>query len=231
MAQPLQDKIILVTGANGGLGTNVTQVLLAQGATVVGVSRSIKQSDFDHKSFVAMPSDLSSEAAPKLISDVAARFGRLDGIVHTVGGFAAASVDATDDATWKKMFALNLDSAFYLFRAAVPAMRKSGGGRIVAIGTRAAIEPAANLGAYAASKAALVHLIRTIALENREHGITANSVLPGTMDTPANRAAMPGADPKKWIQPEHVAGLIAWLLGEAGAPVSGAAIPLYGSDV
>jgi NAD(P)-dependent dehydrogenase (short-subunit alcohol dehydrogenase family) len=227
----LGSKIVLVTGANGGLGTTVTEALLAEGATVVGVSRSIKQEDFSHPRFVAMSSDLSAAAAEALVGVITERFGKLDGVVHTVGGYAGAAVTATDEATWKKMFALNVDSAFFLFRAALPAMQKAGNGRIVAIGTRAAVEPAANLGAYAASKAALVHLVRTIAVENREHGITANIVLPGTMDTPANRKAMPEADPKDWIQPAHVASLIVWLLGDAGAPVSGTAIPLYGRDV
>jgi len=227
----LDNKIILVTGANGGLGTTVTETLLAEGATVAGVSRSIRQEELKHSRFFAFPSDLSSAAAQALVEVVSERLGRLDGVVHTVGGYAGASVTATDDETWKKMFALNLDSGFFLFRAALPALQKSGSGRIVAVGTRAAVEPAANLAAYAASKAALVHLVRTIAIENREHGVTANAILPGTMDTPANRKAMPDADPKKWIQPAHVAGLIAWLLSDAGAPVAGAAIPLYGRDV
>lgn len=231
MAAQLDNKIILVTGAKGGLGSYVTEALLAAGASVVGVSRSIQQSDFEHPGFVAIPSDLSSDGAVKLVAAVLERFGRLDGVVHLVGGFAAGATAETSDDTWRKMFALNLDSAFCLFRAALPALRKSGGGRIVAIGTRAALEPAAGIAAYAAAKAALVHLVRTIALENRDSGITANAILPGTMDTPQNRAAQPAADYSRWIQPADVAALIVTLCGDAGEPISGAAIPLYGRDV
>jgi len=110
-------------------------------------------------------------------------------------------------------------------------MRQSGNGRIVAIGSRAALEPGAGVGAYSASKAAMVSLIRTVAQENKDAGITANVILPGTMDTPANRKAMPNADISKWIQPANVASLITWLLSEAGKDINGAVIPVYGSDV
>jgi NAD(P)-dependent dehydrogenase (short-subunit alcohol dehydrogenase family) len=107
-------------------------------------------------------------------------------------------------------------------------MRRAGGGRIVAIGSRAAESPGATVGAYSASKAALVSLIRTVAIENKDAGITANVILPGTMDTPANRAAMPGADISQWVQPASVASLIVWLASDAGKDVTGAAIPVYG---
>ena len=92
-------------------------------------------------------------------------------------------------------------------------------------------EPGAGVGAYSASKAAMVSLIRTVALENKDAGLTANVILPGTIDTPANRKAMPNADVSKWVQPATIASLIAWLAGEAGKDVNGAVIPVYGSDV
>ena len=107
-------------------------------------------------------------------------------------------------------------------------MRKAGSGRIIAIGSRAAESPGTMVGAYSASKAALVSLIRTVAIENKDAGITANVILPGTMDTPANRAAMPGADTSQWVQPGSVASLIVWLTSEAGKDVTGSAIPVYG---
>src|SRR5258708_39841623 len=129
------------------------------------------------------------------------------------------------------MFDLNLNCVFHILRAAIPAMRKTGNGRIVAIGSRAALEPGAGVGAYSASKAAMVSLIRTVALENKDVGITANVILPGTMDTPTNRKFMPDADFSKWVQPANVARLITWLAGDAGKDVNGAAIPIYGSDV
>ena len=120
------------------------------------------------------------------------------------------------------------NSAFHMLRAVIPHMRKSGAGRIIAVGTRAAENPGPSVGAYSASKAALVSLMRTAALENKDLGITANVILPGTMDTADNRKAMPGADTSQWVQPASVASLIVWLAGDAGKDVTGAAIPVYG---
>jgi NAD(P)-dependent dehydrogenase (short-subunit alcohol dehydrogenase family) len=134
----------------------------------------------------------------------------------------------TDDATFQRMFDLNVNAAFHMLRAVLPHMRKAGTGRIIAIGSRAAENPGASVGAYSASKAALVSLVRTVALENKDAGITANVILPGTIDTPANRKAMPGADVAQWVQPGAIASLIVWLASEAGKEVTGAAIPVYG---
>jgi len=126
------------------------------------------------------------------------------------------------------MFDMNVNSAFHILRAVLPHMRSAGGGRVVAIGSRAAESPGASVGAYSASKAAILSLIRTVAIENKDAGITANVILPGTMDTPANRKAMPGADTSQWVQTSSVASLIVWLTGDAGKDVTGAAIPVYG---
>jgi NAD(P)-dependent dehydrogenase (short-subunit alcohol dehydrogenase family) len=229
----MKGKVILVTGANGGLGRYVTQAFLDAGATVVGVSRKIQQSDFNGPAFTALSAEISTAAAAtSMVESVVARFHRLDVVVHTVGGFAGGqSIAETDDATFQRMFEVNLNSTFYVLRAVLPAMRKTGKGRIIAIGSRAALEPGAGVGAYSASKAAMVSLIRTLAIENKDVGITANVILPGTMDTPANRKAMPDADVSKWVQPANVARLIVWLAGDAGKDVNGAAIPVYGSDV
>src|SRR5262249_21695477 len=112
----------------------------------------------------------------------------------------------------------------------IPVMRKAQRGRIIAIGSRAAVEPGSNVGAYSASKAAMVSLIRTVALENQDSGITANVILPGTMDTPGNRAAMPNADFSKWVRPATVASLMVWLARDAGRDVNGAVIPVYGGE-
>jgi NAD(P)-dependent dehydrogenase (short-subunit alcohol dehydrogenase family) len=161
-----------------------------------------------------------------------ARFGKLDVLAHTVGGFAGGqSIADTDDATFQRMFDLNLNCVFHILRAAVPPLRQTGNGRILAIGSRAALEPGPSVGAYSASKAAMVSLIRTVALENKDAGLSANVILPGTMDTPANRKAMPDANFSKWVRPTTVADLIVWLAGDAGRDINGAAIPVYGSDV
>jgi NAD(P)-dependent dehydrogenase (short-subunit alcohol dehydrogenase family) len=165
------------------------------------------------------------------VDQVVARFGTLDVLAHTVGGFAGGQSAAdTDDATFQRMFDLNLNCVFHILRATIPTLRRAGNGRIIAIGSRAALEPGAGVGAYSASKAAMVSLIRTVALENKDAGLAANVILPGTMDTPANRKAMPNADFSKWVRPATVASLITWLAGEAGKDVNGAVIPVYGKD-
>lgn len=226
-------KTALVTGANGGLGTYVTKALLEAGFAVVGLAPKIQQADFDHPNFTALPAQLDSlDAAKKAADTVIARFGKIDVLAHLVGGFAGGQTVAdTDDATFQRMFDMNLNSTFHILRAVIPHMRKAGSGRIIAIGSRAAESPGPTVGAYSASKAALVSLVRTVALENKDAGITANVILPGTMDTPANRKAMPGADTSTWVKPASVASLIVWLAGDAGRDVTGAAIPVYGGGL
>lgn len=223
-------KTALVTGANGGLGTHVTQALLDAGFAIVGLAPKIQQSDFDHPNFTALHASLDSLTAAKKVADtVVARFGKIDVLAHLVGGFAGGqTVAETDDATFQRMFDMNVNSAFHILRAVLPLMQKAGGGRIIAIGSRAAEDPGPKVGAYSASKAALVSLMQTVARENKEAGITANVILPGTMDTPANRRDMPGADASQWVQPASVASMIVWLAGDAGKDVTGAVIRVYG---
>ena len=222
--------VAVVTGADGGLGTHVTHALLGAGFSVVGVSPNIRQDSFDHPHFTALPATLNSlEAARNATATVISHFGKIDVLAHLVGGFAGGpTVADTDDATFQRMFDMNVNAAFHTLRAVLPHMRKAGSGRIIAIGSRAAESPGATVGAYSASKAALVSLIRTVAIENKDAGITANVILPGTMDTPANRAAMPDADTSQWVQPASVASLIVWLASDAGKDVTGATIPVYG---
>ena len=229
----MKGKVVLVTGADGGLGVHVTQAFLDAGATVIGSSRKIQQSDFSSPGFTAMAAEISTSQGAKALADqVGARFGRLDVLAHTVGGFAGGQAIAeTDDATFQRMLDLNLNSVFYILRAMIPALRRGGDGRVIAIGSRAALEPGANVGAYSASKAAMVSLIKTVALENRDAGLRANVILPGTIDTPSNRKAMPNADISKWVQPARLADLITWLAGDAGKDINGAVIPVYGGDV
>lgn len=228
----MQGKIVLVTGANGGLGSHVTQAFLDAGANVVGTSRKIQQSEFTNGNFVAMPAELSTaQGANALVEEVVARFGRIDVLAHTVGGFAGGqSVAQTDDVTFQTMFDLNVNSTFYLLRAALPVMRNTGNARIIAIGSRAALVPGPAVGAYSASKAAMVSLIQTVALENKDAGLTANVILPGTIDTPTNRKAMPNADISQWVRPSTIASLMLWLASDAGKDVNGAVIPVYGGS-
>jgi NAD(P)-dependent dehydrogenase (short-subunit alcohol dehydrogenase family) len=223
----MKGKIVLVTGANGGLGTDITRLFLEAGAIVVGVSPSIRQDDFAGPAFAAYPADLTqSEGTRNLVTQIVAKFGCIDALVHLTGGFAAASIHETDDETWTKMRDLNLSSAFYVSREVIKVMRQSGGGRLIAIGSQAAVEPHASLGAYTTFKSALTMLYRTIALENQDKNITANVILPGTMDTAGNRAAMPDADRSKWVNPADVAKVALLLASDQGAKINGALIPV-----
>ena len=227
----LDGKVALITGAKGGLGTFVTEAFLTAGARVVGTSRSIQASDFAHAQFTAMPAELTNgPAAAKLVQDVLAKFGRIDSLVHVMGGFTGGKTIAeTDDATLEKMLDLNFRAAFLVARAVVPPMREQGKGSILAVASRQAVDPMAGTGAYNASKAAVVSLIRTLALENKDRRISANAVLPGTMDTPANRAW--GGDSVKWVEPAQVAALLVHLASDEGAQITGAAIPIYGEQL
>lgn len=229
----MKGKVVLVTGANGGLGVHVTQAFLNAGATVVGTARKIQASDFSSKAFTALPGELSSsEGARRVIEQVQNRFGKLDLFVHTVGGFAGGTrVAETEEAVFQQMFALNFNSLLYVLRAAIPLLLKGEDGRIIAVGSRAAVDPGPTVSAYSASKAAMLSLMKTVAQEYKVAGLRANVVLPGTIDTPANRKAMPNTDFSKWVNPDAIAGLILWLAGDVGREVNGGAIPIYGAEV
>ena len=230
---PFHGKLVLITGATGGLGSWVTQAFLDAGATVAGVSRSIRDSDFPGPRFHAIPAELSTgDAARAAVEETLRRLERIDALVHLVGGFAGGtSVAETSDETFDRMMDLNLRSAFFTTRAVVPHMRERGSGRLLAIGSRAAVDPRAGLCAYNASKAALVALMRTLAFENKDRDITSNVILPGAMDTPQNRAAQPAADHSRWVPPSRVADLLVWLASPEAASVNGAVIPMYGAEL
>ncbi len=222
----LSGKAVIVTGAKGGLGTFVTNAFLDAGARVAGVSRSIKDADFPKPGFTAIPSDLSSgESASAMVAAAVAKFGRVDVLVHLMGGYAGgATVADTPDATLLNMLDMNFKAAFFAIRAVLPGMRAQGEGRILAVGSMAAVQPSPTAGAYAASKAALVSLVNTVAAENFDRGITANSILPGTIDTPGNRAAMPGADTSTWVPPAQLAALLRYLASSGPSRRHGTAI-------
>ncbi|HEX3745689.1 MAG TPA: SDR family NAD(P)-dependent oxidoreductase [Bryobacteraceae bacterium] len=222
----MENQVVLITGANGGLGTFVTAAFLQAGARVVGTSRQISPSAFLHPNFEAIPADLTRpHNAVRLVADALDKFGRIDALVHTTGGFAGgAPIHETDDATWDSMLELNLRAALNILRAVIPVMRQQETGRIVAIASRAAAEPAANISAYSATKAALVSLVKTAALENRKLGITANAILPSTIDTDANRRSDPKADRSKWVSPQKLAALAVFLASDDASDITGTAI-------
>lgn len=226
----MKDRIVFITGANGGLGTSVTNAFLRAGARVIGASLRIKAADFPQSNFEAMTLDFSKlDEIKRGVEKIVERYGRLDVLVHVLGGFAGGpSVAETSDELWNQMQNINLTSAFQVFRESIPHLRKSSSGRLIAIGSLTAAQPHANLGAYVTFKAALAMLVQTVALENADAGLTANVILPGTMDTPGNRKAMPDADFSKWAKTEDVADLVLSLASDHAKHLTGLAIPIEG---
>jgi NAD(P)-dependent dehydrogenase (short-subunit alcohol dehydrogenase family) len=226
----MNDKVVVITGANGGLGSSVTKAFLQKGARVIGASLRIKAADFPQPNFEAMAIDFNKlDEIKRGVAKIVERYGRLDVLVHALGGFAGGpSIAETTDEMWQQMQNINLTSAFHVFRETIPHLRKSPSGRLIAIGSLTAAQPHANLGAYVTFKAALAMLVQTVALENADAGLTANVILPGTMDTPANRKAMPDADFSRWAKTDDVAELVLSLEDEQAKHLTGLAIPIEG---
>lgn len=222
--------VYLVTGAGGDLGRAVVEVLARGGARLAAADRSDGSGgDRDGDRLVLGGVDFFDGAACEaVVAAVIARFGRIDGVAHTVGGFATAKAAEAVPEVWTDMFRLNVLTTLNVFRAALPPMRTAGAGSLVAVGAAAGLQATSGLGAYAASKAGVLRLVEALAAELKAEGVRVNAVLPGAMDTPQNRAAMPKADPGRWARTEEVAEAIAFLLGPAASGITGAALPIPG---
>lgn len=223
------NRVALITGATGGLGGAIVDVFLKAGATVVAVSRSV-EARAGAVRYIPFAADMTGfESAKSAVGAALKVSGNLDALVHVMGGFAGGQpVEDTTEETLERMLKLNLKAAFHVCRAVLPPMKNAGYGRIVAVGSRNGVAPAAGLSAYNVSKAALNSLIRTIALETQSHGVTANVVLPSIIDTPANRATMHDADFSAWVATESIANTVLWLCSPEAKDTNGALIPIYG---
>jgi NAD(P)-dependent dehydrogenase (short-subunit alcohol dehydrogenase family) len=162
----------------------------------------------------------------RAVADTVKQAGRIDGVINLVGGFVSGTAVDTDAAQWEKMLSLNVTSAFLLSRAVIPHMTARRRGRLVHIAARVALEPFPGAAAYLVAKSALVSLIRVLALELEGAGVTVNGILPGTIDTTANRGSMPNADRSTWVKPESIAQLLVWLMSDDTAAINGALIPV-----
>lgn len=232
----LSGKVAVVTGAAGNLGRALVQTFAAAGAKVALVDRgeaalTAAQADLTAgvESAVFAVDLLEAKAVAALADQIVQHFGGVDILANIAGGFTMGPpLHETSDDDWDFMLDLNTRSVFHTCRALVPAMLRRGGGRIVNVSARAATEGKANMIPYCASKAAVITLTQGLAAELKDAGINVNCVLPGTLDTPQNRAAMPDQDFGRWVPPAALADVIAFLASDAARCVTGAAIPVYG---
>ncbi len=233
----LEGKIVIITGGTGGLGQHVTRAFLEQGATVVvpykeeGSFRTLQAAlGASASSIHGLQADLLDEASVgQMVEEVVRRFARIDVLVHLVGGFLGGiPVAETTVAHWEQMMRLNLLSTFLCCRQVLPVMLRQNWGRIITVGAQAGLQGRARVAAYAASKAAVLNFTQSLAAEVKKHHINVNAVVPSTIDTPANRAAMPDADYSQWVSPQSLAQVILFLASEAARDIHGAVIPVSG---
>jgi NAD(P)-dependent dehydrogenase (short-subunit alcohol dehydrogenase family) len=230
--------VVLVTGAAGNLGRAAVEQLAAQkGMRLVLMDRSAEKLNSliaglgpDAQTLAVAGVDLTDfDACSSAIKRAVEKFGGIGALVNTVGGFQMGKI-AEAVGQWDAMMAINARTALTISAAVLPIMQAANYGRIVHIAAATGLKAPAGMAAYASSKAAVLRLTESLAEENRKHRITANCIMPTTIDTPQNRAAMPDAKTDSWVSPQSIARLISFLVSPASAVVTGAAIPATGLE-
>jgi NAD(P)-dependent dehydrogenase (short-subunit alcohol dehydrogenase family) len=220
---------VLVTGVSGGLGGAVARRLLADGWRVVAPVRG--ESSVAESGVVAVAADVTVEAdVARAVAVATAEAGApLRAVVNLVGGFASAGrVHETPVAEFEDQFRQNVRPTYLVTAAALPHLMAAGGGSVVCVGSRASLKPFPGAAGYITAKGALLTLVDALAIEYGGDGIRVNAVLPGVIDTPANRRSRPNADFSRWVAPEQIAEVIAFLCSDASVATSGAQVPVYG---
>jgi NAD(P)-dependent dehydrogenase (short-subunit alcohol dehydrogenase family) len=227
---------VLVTGGTGALGQAVVAELLEAGARVVATwiaekeKRRVEDALGARDTLELIEADLSSsEGAAATVAAASGGDSALAAVVNLVGGYAGSGrLHEAPEGEIERMVEFNLMTAHRVSRAALPAMVEQGGGSIVCVGTKAAVEPFSGASGYVISKAAVLSLVRVLAIEYRDDGIRANAIMPSVIDTPANRRSMPDADHSAWVPPAQIARVVRFLCSPDSLPVSGAPVPVYG---
>jgi NAD(P)-dependent dehydrogenase (short-subunit alcohol dehydrogenase family) len=231
--------VVLVAGGTGGLGRAVTSAFLEEGATVLVTYRNLPEWEKFKSSASAQAGRLDGHevdatdetAVRQLVEKIVSKHSRLDAMVNTVGGYAGGlKLWEMETKLFEQMLNLNLRSGYALSRAAVPAMLKQGRGSIVNVASQAAFDHAAGASAYAASKAAAVAMMDSLAADLKGTGVRVNTILPSIIDTEVNRTAMPKADFSKWPKPRDIARVILFLCSDDAKVIHGASIPVYGDS-
>lgn len=225
-------RAVLVAGGTGGLGPAVVAALLDAGHPVTATWRSKRERErterelADRSRLAFVRADLTAaEEAQRAVASVA----DLGAVVNLVGGYSGGrEVHETEPSDFERMLRLNLLPGFLLARAAMPVLAAGGGGAFVGVSSRAALRPFAGAAGYITAKAGLLAFIQALDAEYRSQGVRSNAVLPSVIDTPANRSARPAADHSSWVAPEGIAAVVRFLVSEDSAPISGAAVPVYG---
>ena len=221
-------RVIAITGAFGVLGSAVAKAAAAQGARLALIDFAPSGRSIDG-ALVLPGVDLTNAVrAGAALDRVADHFGGLDALLNIAGGFVWEKIEGGDWQSWPRLYNLNVLTAANASRAAIPHLRRSAAGRIVNVGSAAALKASLGMGAYAASKAGVHSLTQALAEELKGDNITVNAVLPSVLDTPANRADMPSVDPATWVAPGDLAAVMLFLASEAATAVTGALLPVTG---
>jgi len=223
-------RVVVTTGAFGALGRAVAQAVAGQGAQLALIDAAPNAPEDLPAGALALPGvDLSDPAAAEqAVARVVERFGRLDVVINVAGTFRWETLEGGSLTTWDLLYKVNVATAVNMNKAALPHLLKSGAGRIINIGANGGLKAVAGMGAYAASKSGVHRLTEALAEETKGKGVTVNAVLPSIIDTPANRADMPGADFGKWVKPSDLAAVILFLASEQASAITGALVPVTG---
>lgn len=223
----MTDRVIAITGGHGVLGRAVLEAALADGLKVAVIDHAMGHATPDGVLEVGGVDLTDPAQAGQAIAAVIGRFGRLDALLNIAGGFVWQTTDDAEPA-WDRMHALNVTTALNASRAALPHLKASGEGRIVNVGSAAALKAGAGMGAYGAAKAGVHALTQALADELKATSVTVNAVLPSIIDTPANRKDMPDADPAQWVAPNDLAAVILFLASPQSRAMTGALVPVTG---